>query len=148
MSILKEIYEYKLDFVKNQKKIISQKVIEKSIIIGDKKNYFYKKLRDEDNQISIIGEIKRASPSLGEFIDNNINIIDIARTYERNGISCLSILTDEKYFNGSIEDLKQIRKQTILPILRKEFIVDEYQIFESKLLGADCIFNYSINVEH
>ena len=139
MSILKEIYEYKLDFVKNQKKIISQKVIEKSIIIGDKKNYFYKKLRDEDNQISIIGEIKRASPSLGEFIDNNINIIDIARTYERNGISCLSILTDEKYFNGSIEDLKQIRKQTILPILRKEFIVDEYQIFESKLLGADCI---------
>ena len=70
MSILKEIYEYKLDFVKNQKKILSQKVIENSIIIGDKKNYFYKKLRDEDNQISIIGEIKRASPSLGEFIDN------------------------------------------------------------------------------
>ena len=84
MSILKEIYVYKLDFVKNQKKILSQKVIENSIIIGDKKNYFYKKLRDEDNQISIIGEIKRASPSLGEFIDNNINIMSLIHTLLKN----------------------------------------------------------------
>ena len=66
-------------------------------------------------------------------------MVDIAKIYEKNNISCLSVLTDEKYFMGSIEDLIKIKKETTIPILRKDFIVDEYQIYESKLYGVDCI---------
>jgi indole-3-glycerol phosphate synthase len=140
MSILKEIYDYKLNFVSKQKKILPQKEIEKEIKIDDNnKNSFYKKLKIENNKISIIGEIKKASPSLGIFVNDTIDIIKIAKTYEENNISCLSVLTDEKYFHGSINDFKQIREEIKIPILRKEFIVDEYQIYESKLIGADCI---------
>lgn len=139
MSILKEIYEYKLDFVSKQKKIISQADILKKIKNNKHKNLFFKKLKSESKKISIIGELKRASPSLGKFAKNNINLVDIAKIYEQNKISCLSVLTDEKYFNGKIGDLINIKKNSNLPILRKDFIVDEYQIYESKLIGADCI---------
>ena len=139
MSILKEIYNYKLDFVKNQKKIITQKHIIDNLEIKIKEFAFYSKLKKQNNKKSIIGELKRASPSLGKFVNKDINIVKIAKSYEDNNISCLSVLTDEKYFSGSIDDLVQIREKTSLPILRKDFIVDEYQIYESKLYGADCI---------
>ena len=140
MSILKEIYEYKLHYVAKQKKTVSQISI-KNKIKENNFDYlpFHKKLKSQNERISIIGEIKKASPSLGKFVKENINLIEIAKTYEENNISCLSILTDEKYFKGSIDDLVNIRKNTSLPILRKDFIVDEYQIYESKLYGADCI---------
>jgi len=140
MSILKEIYEYKIDFVNKQKKLHTQ-----SDILNKLKNItsydfcFSKKLKDEMSQTSIIGELKRASPSLGNIINKEINLSNIATTYEECGVSCLSILTDEKYFKGSVEDLTEIRKISTLPILRKDFIVDEYQIYESKLVGANCI---------
>ncbi len=140
MTILQEIYDYKVDFVKKKKELISQKDIASQINLNKKNEFvFYKKLKNEEKQISIIGELKKASPSLGNFVDKNIDLIKIANLYEMNNISCLSILTDEKYFKGSINDLINIRKQSFLPILRKEFIVDEYQIYESKLHGADCI---------
>ena len=95
-------------------------------------------IRDR-SQTSIIGELKRASPSLGNFVNKEINLSNIAKIYEKCGVSCLSILTDEKYFKGDVEDLTEIRKISNLPILRKDFIVDEYQIYESKLVGANCI---------
>ena len=140
MSILKEIYEYKLGFVEKQKKVIPQIKIENKIS-ENKRNFFsfFKKLNIQNNYISIIGEIKKASPSLGKFVDEGIDLLEIAKKYEQNNVSCLSILTDEKYFHGSIHDLIKIRENTTIPILRKDFIVDEYQIYESKLYGADCI---------
>ena len=104
------------------------------------KNFlFSNKLFKDQEHTSFIGEIKRASPSAGKIIDDNLDILDIVKKYEINSVSCLSILTDEKYFHGSNEDLINIKKNTNLPILRKEFIVDEYQIYESKYIGADCI---------
>ena len=139
MSILKKIYEYKIDFVSNQKKIIPQLKIENKLNINNINYPFFEKLNHQNNQISIIGEIKKASPSLGKFTKENINLIDFAKVYEDNNISCISVLTDEKYFHGKIEDLIEIRKEVQLPILRKDFIVDDYQIYESKLIGADCI---------
>ena len=139
MSILKEIYEYKVDFVSNQKEITPQSKIESKLNIKNINLPFFEKLNQQKSQISIIGEIKKASPSLGKFTKENINIIDFAKAYEDNNISCISVLTDEKYFNGKIEDLIEIRKEVQLPILRKDFIVDDYQIYESKLIGADCI---------
>ena len=142
MSILQEIKKYKLDFVENQKKNISQSEIIDNCknISSDEKSVFSKKLLIENNnQISIIGELKRSSPSAGKIVDKSINLIEIAKKYEENGISCISILTDEKYFNGSNHDLIDVKKHISLPILRKDFIVDEYQIYESKMIGANCI---------
>tara|TARA_Y100001970_G_scaffold274924_1_gene375437 strand:+ start:867 stop:1661 length:795 start_codon:yes stop_codon:yes gene_type:complete len=142
MSILQEIKKYKLDFVKNQKNRISQSEIIDNCndISSEEKNIFSKKLIVESNsQISIIGELKRSSPSAGNIVDKSIDLINIAKKYEENGISCISILTDEKYFNGSNDDLINVKENISLPILRKDFIVDEYQVYESKMIGANCL---------
>ena len=87
---------------------------------------------------AIIAEIKKASPSAG-VIKENFDPTKIAMEYESFGASALSILTEEDFFMGSVEYLKEVKKITSLPILRKDFMIDEYQIYESKLIGADCI---------
>lgn len=90
------------------------------------------------DQIALIGEIKRASPSRGA-INADADPIRVAVTYAENGASAISVLTDKKYFNGTPNDLKAVRVAVDVPILRKDFIVDEYQIFESRALQADAI---------
>ena len=87
---------------------------------------------------AIIAEIKKASPSAG-VIKEDFDPTKIAMEYESFGASALSILTEEDFFMGSVEYLKEVKKITSLPILRKDFMIDEYQIYESKLIGADCI---------
>lgn len=87
---------------------------------------------------SVIAEIKKASPSKG-VIREKFNPVGIARSYEKYGAACLSILTDEKYFQGDLKYLNLVKQEVGLPILRKDFIVDPYQIYESKINGADCI---------
>lgn len=142
MSILQEIKKYKLDFIRNQKSNLSQSELidECKNYISEKKNVFSKKLLIEnDSQISIIGELKRSSPSAGKIVDKSIDLTNIAKKYEKSGISCISILTDEKFFNGSNHDLIDVKKHISLPILRKDFIVDQYQIYESMMIGANCI---------
>ena len=140
MNILEEINDYKLEFVKRKAKDRPIEELKSSLKIDDAKNFsFSNKLFKNQDHTSFIGEIKRASPSAGRIIEDEVDILDIVKKYEINSVSCLSILTDEKYFNGSNEDLINIKKHTCLPILRKEFIVDEYQIYESKYIGADCI---------
>jgi len=94
--------------------------------------------RNKKGLVSVIAEIKKASPSKG-IIREDFSPTDIAKQYETNGATCLSILTDEKYFQGSLDYLKQVRTHVEIPLLRKDFIVDEYQIYQSKLYGADCI---------
>ncbi len=87
---------------------------------------------------AIIAEIKKASPSAG-VIAEDFDPVKKAIEYEAFGASALSILTEEDFFMGSADYLKEVKKITALPILRKDFIIDEYQIYESKLIGADCI---------
>ncbi|MEL0208675.1 MAG: indole-3-glycerol phosphate synthase TrpC, partial [Gammaproteobacteria bacterium] len=87
---------------------------------------------------AIIAEIKKASPSAG-VISEDFDPIKKAIEYEALGASALSILTEEDFFMGSVSYLKDVKKITNLPILRKDFMIDEYQIYESKLIGADCI---------
>ena len=87
---------------------------------------------------AIIAEIKKASPSAG-VIAEEFDPVKKAIEYEAFGASALSILTEEDFFMGSTDYLKEVKKITALPILRKDFMIDEYQIYESKLIGADCI---------
>ena len=87
---------------------------------------------------AIIAEIKKASPSAG-VIDEDFNPVKKALEYEAFGASALSILTEENFFMGSVDYLKKVKAITSLPILRKDFMIDEYQLYESKLIGADCI---------
>ncbi|MEA3560819.1 MAG: indole-3-glycerol phosphate synthase TrpC [Candidatus Omnitrophota bacterium] len=90
------------------------------------------------HQINLVAEIKKASPSRG-IIREDFNPVKISQFYQNSGARAVSVLTDEQFFKGSLEYLSQIRQVITLPILRKEFIIDEYQIYQSVLAGADAI---------
>mgnify|MGYP000924420469 FL=1 len=90
------------------------------------------------DKFCVIAEIKKSSPSTG-ILRNDFNVIEFANLYQNCGAAAISVLTDQRYFGGSISDLIEVRKNTQLPILRKDFIVDEKQIFESRAYGADAI---------
>lgn len=88
--------------------------------------------------IRLIAEVKKASPSKG-LIRADFQPVDIARVYQRHGATCVSVLTDEPYFQGSLDYLRQIRAAIDLPVLRKDFIVDPYQVVEARVAGADAV---------
>tara|TARA_B100000965_G_scaffold352816_1_gene328247 strand:+ start:2921 stop:3700 length:780 start_codon:yes stop_codon:yes gene_type:complete len=91
-----------------------------------------------DGKNAIIAEIKRCSPSKG-YLNKNLNIENMADIYEKSDASCISVLTDSKFFKGSIDDLINIKQKTNLPVLRKDFILDESQLIQSCMIGSDCI---------
>lgn len=89
-------------------------------------------------QICLIAEIKKASPSRG-IIREDFNVVEIARAYESAGVNALSVLTEEDYFSGNPGYINEVKSVTGLPVLRKDFILEPYQIYESRLLGADAV---------
>ena len=100
-------------------------------------NTFRKALNQKD-RTNIIAEIKRASPSKG-VINDGVDVSEQARSYEQGGACAISVLTEEQFFKGSIDDLKTARNAIKLPILRKDFMIDEFQIYESAAAGADAV---------
>jgi indole-3-glycerol phosphate synthase len=94
--------------------------------------------RDAALGAAVIAEIKRASPSAGA-LRTDLDVQGVARSYERNGATCLSVLTDREYFGGSAADLRSAREACGLPVLRKDFVIDPWQVYESRAMGADCI---------
>ena len=137
MNILDEIVantKSKLEIKKSEIHIeeLLSKIDKKSI----EESNFKKSLLKKDE--AIIAEIKKASPSAG-IISEDFDPVSKAKEYESFGAAALSILTEEDYFLGSISYLVNVKKVSDLPILRKDFIIDAYQIYESKLIGADCI---------
>ena len=139
-SVLMEIYKHKKSLVSKRKLIKPEKILIKEIQNMKKTRGFKEKIDNayEKKQLSVIAEIKKASPSKG-IISKYFNPSTIAKNYTDGGATCISILTDEKYFGGKDKDLIDIRAKTSIPILRKDFIISEYQIYESRAIGADCI---------
>ena len=137
MNILDEIVAKTKSKLEEKKQGLSLEELSSKIDFENLKETNFKKSLQKKAE-AIIAEIKKASPSAG-IISDNFDPVLKSKEYESFGASALSILTEEDYFLGNIEYLKDVKAITSLPILRKDFIVDEYQIYESKLIGADCI---------
>ncbi|MDH5475709.1 MAG: indole-3-glycerol phosphate synthase TrpC [Cyclobacteriaceae bacterium] len=137
MNILDEIVAYKYKEVEERKGLFPVKLLENSIHF-DVDTVSMKHYIQRDDKSGIIAEIKRKSPSKG-IINKNVSVERISIGYMQAGASGLSILTDKKYFGGDSEDLLIAREYNYCPILRKDFIVDEYQIIEAKSIGADVV---------
>jgi indole-3-glycerol phosphate synthase len=137
MDILNEIIKHKIIEVADRKSLFPIKLLEQSIYFGSQTVSLKKYILRKD-KTGIIAEIKRKSPSKG-MINAHVSIERTSIGYMQAGASALSVLTDTKYFGGKNEDLTTARKYNFCPILRKDFIVDEYQIVEAKSIGADAI---------
>jgi len=140
LNILEKILYTKKDEIKQAK--VDLPIDEIKILIKglSSPRNFIKSIQSKHQSRSsaVIAEIKKASPSKG-VIRENFDPVKIAKLYEKAGAACFSILTDKEYFQGDPKYLMQVKKETNLPILRKDFIIDSYQIYESRALGADCI---------
>ncbi|WP_242204828.1 indole-3-glycerol phosphate synthase TrpC [Aestuariivivens insulae] len=136
MNILDKITLDKRKEVALRKSLIPSKQLEQSVLFSRETVSLATKLRNSNS--GIIAEHKRRSPSKS-VINNSLNVFDVATGYENAGACGMSVLTDGKYFGGSLDDLLTARVSCNLPLLRKEFIIDSYQILEAKAHGADVI---------
>ena len=138
MNILDEIVEQKKrEVAKLPARVIAAGDLRDALLERNEQRDFLAALRNpKAGSIALIAEVKKASPSAG-VICPDFDPVRIAREYEAAGASCLSVLTDEKYFQGSLDYLRQIRAAVRLPLLRKDFIIDERQILEAIEWGAN-----------
>jgi indole-3-glycerol phosphate synthase len=135
--ILDDIIEKRKEQLCCEKSKISYNDVKAKAMLQKKEGgRFYKALLK--GRLSVIAEVKKASPSKG-LIKADFNHVEIAKAYENAGVDAISVLTEEFYFKGSVDYLKQIRESVNIPILCKDFIIDEYQIYQAATIGADAI---------
>ena len=139
-DVLRAIIQDKLKEVETAKSTVPVSELQSRIQSVEPPRGFESRIREKHatGQFAVIAECKKASPSKG-VIREDYDVGHIARSYEKGGAACVSVLTDQKYFQGSLSDLTTARRECGLPALRKDFIVDEYQLFEARVAGADCI---------
>lgn len=137
MNVLDQICRDKKEHVAEKKSSVSPEEIQQRANDQPAPRGFINTLQHSDGP-ALITEVKKASPSKG-VIREDFDPVDIAKTYENSGAACLSVLTDEKYFQGHDDYFTAIREAVSLPMLRKDFMIDPYQIYESRALGADCV---------
>lgn len=135
MNILDKIIERKQQEIEDSKSKISVEQLKDSEFFGRKTFSLRESL---ESKSGIIAEFKRQSPSKG-IINNQISPLEVASAYEKFGASAISILTDKDFFGGSFDDILSVRNHINIPILRKDFMIDEYQFYEAKSIGADVI---------
>ena len=139
MNILDKIVEEKKrEIAKLPARIIAAGDLRDALLEHGERRDFISALKNPRGDVALIAEVKKASPSAG-VICKDFDPVRIAKEYETAGASCLSVLTDEKFFQGSLDYLRQIRAAVKLPLLRKDFIIDERQILEAIEWGADAI---------
>lgn len=136
-TILDTIADYTRERVETAKKVISLEEIKAAALALPKGEFEFEKALTS-KEISFICECKKASPSKG-LIAENFDYLTIAEDYEDAGAACISVLTEPKWFLGKNEYLKEIAQTVSIPCLRKDFTVDEYMIYEAKILGAKCV---------
>lgn len=137
MSVLDEICARKRAYVEEQKQRVPLDELKQKIKSAPHPLGFIERIKNTTGT-AIIAEVKKASPSEG-VIREGFDAVQTARIYEDHGAACLSVLTDTPYFQGRDEYLENIKSAVNLPLLRKDFMIDPYQICESRALGADCI---------
>jgi len=140
LDILTTIIEYKkIEVAEHKKRCSLEKLIAFTNNLPSSKS-FLNVLKDfqQKKEMALIAEVKKASPSKG-IIKEDFHPLEIAKIYEKSGAAAISVLTDEKFFQGSIQYLKDIKKIVNIPVLRKDFIIDEYQIYQTREMGADII---------
>ncbi len=136
-SILDQIVAHKLTEIESAKKSLPLSAVKKAASAVAPARDFLAALA-ADPYVSLIAEVKKASPSKG-VIRQDFNPVEIAMAYSRSGARCISVLTDERFFLGSLEFLRLIRSAVETPLLRKDFILDEYQVHEARAAGADAV---------
>lgn len=139
-DVLKKIIDYKQGELAAAKSRVGLAELQARIADCLPVRGFLKALRATDaaGQTAVIAEVKKGSPSKG-LIRADFDPLDIARTYQANGASCLSVLTDEHFFLGHLDYLAAIRNEVGIPLLRKDFVFDAYQIYEARIAGADAV---------
>ena len=138
-NILDQIIADKRGEVRQRRSEVSLEQLKERVAGLPKCRNFYKAVTKPNGRgLNVIAEIKKASPSAG-LIRADFDPVTIAQAYERCGADAISVLTDEKYFQGRLEYLEQVKQAVALPILRKDFIVDAWQIYEARAAGADAI---------
>ena len=139
MNILdKIIADKRLEVERDKAQIPPDEMKERAAGLAKCRNFFKAVTKANPRGLNVIAEIKKASPSAG-LIRENFDPAEIARIYETCGADAISVLTDEKYFQGKLEYIAQVKEAVGLPILRKDFIIDEYQVYQARAAGADAI---------
>ena len=136
-NILDQIIAKKHEEVAAAKQHWPERELEARLADAPKPLNFIGELQATD-AVRLIAEVKKASPSAG-VIRPDFDPVTIAKMYARSGAACISVLTDESFFQGSLEYLRQIRQQVRIPLLRKDFVIDRYQLLEARAAGADCV---------